>query len=121
MMTTCCGSRARSQQVIVTMSDLATLEQTILDQIAAATEEAARQDGGSGPDPPGQAGDRRTDGDLSRNGTYDRRRSRHRERRLQLHHTELPGRPAGAGDAQHLLIQAEAGRLAHAAADPHFD
>src|SRR5205814_8861760 len=41
MMTTCCGSRARSQQVIVTMSELATLEQTILDQIAAATDEAA--------------------------------------------------------------------------------
>src|SRR5438477_10298825 len=41
MMTTCCGSRARSQQVIVTMSDLATLEQTILNQIAAASDEAA--------------------------------------------------------------------------------
>ena len=46
-------------------------------------------------------------------GFADRRRSGHRDRRLQLHQTEFPRRPSGARDARHLLLQSE-GRTARA-------
>ena len=45
-------------------------------------------------------------------GFCGRRRSRHRDRRLQLHQAELPRRPSGARDARHVLFPAEARRLA---------
>src|SRR6202140_1602935 len=41
MTASCAGLRSQSQKVTVAMSDLATLEQTILSQIAAASDEAA--------------------------------------------------------------------------------
>jgi len=47
---------------------------------------------------------------------FDRRRSRYRDRRLQLHKTEFPRGSSGAGDARHVLLQPEAGRFAHAVA-----
>ena len=57
--------------------------------------------------------------DLRRHGICDRRRSRYRDRRLQLHQTEFPRGPSGAGDARHLLLQSEGGRFAHAVAHAH--
>ena len=62
----------------------------------------------------------RTDDDLRRYGIFRRRRSRYRDRRLQLHEAEFPRGPSGAGDARHLLLQPEGRRLAHAAAYPHL-
>ena len=53
-------------------------------------------------------------------GFADRRRSRHRDRRLQFHKTEFPRGPSGAGDARHLLLQSEGGRFAHAVAHPYL-
>ena len=54
--------------------------------------------------------DRRTDRDLRRHGLCRRRRSRHRDRRLQFHQAEFSAGPSGAGDARHVLLQSEAGR-----------
>ena len=53
-------------------------------------------------------------------GFCHRRRSRHRDRRLQFHQAEFPRRPSGAGDARHVLLQSEGRRLAHAVAHPHL-
>ncbi len=48
------------------------------------------------------------------------RRAGHRDRRLQFHQAEFPGRPSGARDARHVLLQSEGRWLAHAAAHPHL-
>jgi hypothetical protein len=37
--------------------------------------------------------------DLRRHGFRGRRRPRYRDRRLQFHAAEFPGRPSGPGDA----------------------
>ena len=79
----------------------------------------ARAAGGDGPHPSDQPGDRRTDRDLRRHGLRGRRRSRHRDRRSQLHQAQLPRGPSGPRDARHVLFQSEAGRLAAAAAHAH--
>ena len=65
-------------------------------------------------------GDRRTDRDLRRHGFFHRRRPRHRDRRLQFHQAQFPGRPSGARHARHVLFQSEAGRQAAAPAHPHL-
>ena len=44
----------------------------------------------------------------------------HRDRRLQLHQAQFPGRPSGARHARHVLLQSEAGRHAAVAAHPHL-
>ncbi len=80
----------------------------------------AREPGRSRPHPSDQPGDRRTHRDLRRYGLRGRRRSGHRDRRLQLHQAEFSRRPSGAGNARHLLFQSEAGRLAAAAAHAHL-
>ena len=67
-----------------------------------------------------QPGDRRAHRHLRRHGFRGGGRSRHRDRRLQLHQAEFPGRPSGAGDARHLLFPAEARRLAAFAAHAHL-
>ena len=66
----------------------------------------------SRPRPSDQPGGRRTHRDLRRHGLRRRRRSGHRDRRLQLHQAELPRGPSGPRDARHVLLPAEAGRLA---------
>ena len=80
----------------------------------------ARKPGRNRPHPSDQPGDRRTHRDLRRYGLRGRRRSGHRDRRLQLHQAELSRRPSGAGNARHVLFQSEAGRLAAAAAHAHL-
>ncbi len=65
---------------------------------------AARQPGRAGPHPSDQPGDRRVDGDLRRHGLCDRRRSGHRDRRLQFHPAEFPGRACRARHARHVLL-----------------
>ena len=72
----------------------------------------ARAAGRARPHPSDQPGDRRTHRDLRRHGLRGRRRSGHRDRRLQLHQAQLPRGPSGAGDARHVLLQSEARRLA---------
>ena len=82
---------------------------------------AGARDAGRGrAHPSGQPGDRRAHRDLRRHGLRGRRRSRHRDRRPQLHQAELPGRPSGPRDARHVLFQSEARRLADAAAHAHL-
>ena len=80
----------------------------------------ARGAGRDRPHPSDQPGDRRAHRDLRRHGLRGRRRAGHRDRRLQLHQAQLPRRPSGARDARHVLLQPEAGRLAHAAAHAHL-
>ena len=80
----------------------------------------ARNAGRTGPHPSAQPGDGRADRDLRRYGIFDRRRPGHRDRRLQFHQAEFPGRPSGPRDARHLLLQSEGGRLAHAVAHPYL-
>ena len=67
-----------------------------------------------------QPGGRRAHRDLRRHGLRRRRRPGHRDRRLQLHQAELPRGPSGPRDARHVLLPAEAGRLADAAAHAHL-
>ena len=74
----------------------------------------------NGPHPSDQPGGRRADRDLRRHGLRRRRRAGHRDRRLQLHQAQLPRGPSGPRDARHVLLPAEAGRLADAAAHPHL-
>ena len=76
--------------------------------------------GRSGPHSSAQPGDGRADRHFRRHGLCRRRRSRHRDRRLQLHEAEFPRGPSGAGNARHVLLQSEARRLAHAVAHPHL-
>ena len=80
----------------------------------------ARSAGRDRPRASDHAGDRRIDGDLRRHGLCRRRRSRHRDRRLQLHQAQFSGRPSGARHARHVLLQSEAGRHAASAAHPHL-
>ncbi len=80
----------------------------------------ARSAGRDRPRPSDHPGDRRTHRDLRRYGLRRRRRSGHRDRRLQFHQAEFPGRSSGARDARHVLLQSEAGRLAALAAHPHL-
>ena len=72
------------------------------------------------PHPPDQPGHRRTHHDLRRHGLRRRRRAGHRDRRLQFHQAQFPARPSGARNARHVLLQADGGRLAHAAAHAHL-
>ena len=67
-----------------------------------------------------QPGGRRAHRDLRRHGLRRRRRPGHRDRRLQLHQAEFPRGPSGPRDARHVLLPAEAGRLADAAAHAHL-
>ena len=69
-----------------------------------------------GPRPPDQPGDRRAHRDLRRYGLRGGGRPRRRDRRLQLHQAQFPRGPSGPRDARHVLLPAEAGRLAHVAA-----
>ena len=80
----------------------------------------ARAAGRDRPHPSDQPGDRRVDRDLRRHGLCGRRRAGHRDRRLELHQAQFPGRPSRPRDARHLLLQSEAGRLAPAAAHPYL-
>ena len=78
----------------------------------------ARGAGRDRPHPSDQPGDRRAHRDLRRHGLRGRRRSGHRDRRLQLHQAEFPRGPSGARDARHVLLQPEAGRLAASCCAP---
>ena len=80
----------------------------------------ARDAGGGRPHPSAQPGLGRAHHDLRRHGICGRRRPGYRDRRLQLHQAEFPGRPSGAGDARHLLLQSEGGRLAPVVAHAHL-
>ncbi len=72
------------------------------------------------PHPSDQPDHRRDHRDLRRHGLLHRRRSGHRDRLLQFHRAEFPGRPSGARNARHLLLPAGREGRAQGAAHPHL-
>ena len=82
------------------------------------TPSRACRSGRAWPHPSDQPGRRRDHRDLRRYGLLHRRRSGHRDRLLQFHGAEFPGRPPGTRDARHFLLQSGRERRAHACCAP---
>ena len=71
------------------------------------------------PHPPDHPGARRDRRHLRRHGVLDRRRTGHRERRLQFHQAEFSAGPSRAGHARHVFLPGRPRRQPQAAAHAH--